>query len=109
MQAYSDPNREDEDTALPDLEIFQMTAAEVATSGSYEDEIFELMKTYRLASMNSRDRDALIDALIEQEGIKGGWFYWYCFPGCLPDSEPVGPYETAALAKAAAQEDAADY
>lgn len=20
------------------------------------------------------------------------WFWWYCFPGCLPDSEPWGPY-----------------
>ncbi len=23
-----------------------------------------------------------------------GWFYWFCFPGCLPDSEPFGPFAT---------------
>lgn len=23
-----------------------------------------------------------------------GWFYWYCFPGCLPDSDPIGPFES---------------
>jgi hypothetical protein len=29
-----------------------------------------------------------------------GWYYCYCFPGCLPDSDPVGPFDTeeAALA-----------
>jgi hypothetical protein len=21
-----------------------------------------------------------------------GWYYWTCCPGCLPDSEPFGPY-----------------
>ena len=21
------------------------------------------------------------------------YYYWYCFPGCLPDSEPIGPFE----------------
>lgn len=30
------------------------------------------------------------------------WFYWFCFPGCLPDSEPNGPFESkeAAIADA---------
>lgn len=23
-----------------------------------------------------------------------GWFYWSCFPGCLPDSDPFGPFES---------------
>jgi hypothetical protein len=23
-----------------------------------------------------------------------GWFYCFCFPGCLPDSEPCGPFKT---------------
>ena len=21
-----------------------------------------------------------------------GWFWWACFPGCLPDGEPTGPF-----------------
>ena len=28
------------------------------------------------------------------EGFEKGFYYWYCFPGCLPDSEPIGPFET---------------
>ena len=58
--------------------------------------------------MNGRDREALLDAMIVDLGIRGGWFYWYCFPGCLPDSELVGPYDSYNEAKQAAQDEAAD-
>jgi hypothetical protein len=23
-----------------------------------------------------------------------GWYWWSCFPGCLPDGDPVGPFDT---------------
>ena len=23
-----------------------------------------------------------------------GWYWWACFPGCLPDSDPFGPFES---------------
>ena len=26
--------------------------------------------------------------------LETGFYYWFCFPGCLPDSEPMGPFET---------------
>ena len=25
----------------------------------------------------------------------GGWYWWVCHPGCIPDGEPCGPYETS--------------
>lgn len=25
---------------------------------------------------------------------EGGWYWWPCFPGCLPDGEPTGPFES---------------
>jgi hypothetical protein len=34
MQAYSNPDREADPHALPDLEIFQLTAAEVAENAA---------------------------------------------------------------------------
>ena len=37
-----------------------------------------------------------------------GWYYWHCFPGCLPDSDPIGPFATEAEALASARLDAAD-
>ena len=31
---------------------------------------------------------------VDFEGLEDG-FYWHaCFPGCLPDGEPCGPFET---------------
>lgn len=37
---------------------------------------------------NSSDPD-------EYDGISPeGYYYWFCMPGCLPDSEPYGPYDT---------------
>ena len=32
-----------------------------------------------------------------------GWYFWYCFPGCLPDSDPMGPYASEQLAVEAAR------
>lgn len=30
------------------------------------------------------------------EGWGGeGWYWWSCSPGCLPDSDPVGPFDTS--------------
>lgn len=62
---------------------------------------------YRLASVHRKTRDAMIAAIIEDNCIEAGWFYHYCFPGCLPEGGPMGPYKTQAEAIAAAQEDAA--
>ena len=94
--------------ALPDLEIFQLTAQEVAERD--EDLVWEYTHKheYRLAGFNSRIREAMFDAMIEAENITGGWFYWYCFPGCLPDSEANGPFASYNEAKQAARDDAAE-
>jgi len=31
---------------------------------------------------------------VDGEYLGDGWYGWFCLPGCLPDSEPYGPYET---------------
>ena len=106
-QHYSNPDREDDDYALPDLEVFELTAREVAEQD--EDMIHEYMQRheFRLAAMNGKTREAMFDAMVAEEGITGGWFYWYCFPDCLPDSEAVGPFKTRDEALTAARDDAA--
>jgi hypothetical protein len=25
---------------------------------------------------------------------ESGYYYWACFPGCLADSDPIGPFRT---------------
>lgn len=78
MQAYSDPSRESEPTSLPDIEVFYMNASEVKAA-------------------NQANQD---------ESYSGkGWYWWSCFPGCLPDSSPMGPFDT----EQEALEDAQDF
>lgn len=104
MQAYSNPNRQGYPHALPDIEVFQLTAAEVVEMD--EDLMWEYLHKheFRLASMNGKVREQMVESIIAQQGIEGGWFWWACFPGCLPDSSPTGPFATYAEALADAQE-----
>ncbi len=34
-----------------------------------------------------------------------GWYWWACFPGCLPDGEPSGPFPTEYDAECDAEEE----
>lgn len=101
MQEYSDPKRESDPHTLPDIEVFQLTAAEVVERD--EELMYEALKQFPLAGFNRRDRQKAIDWAIEESGTNGGYFYWYCFPGCLPDSEPIGPFDSYKDALADAQ------
>lgn len=76
MQAYSDPTREPEPYALPNVEVFHIP-------DDYQPEPEDNTEPY-----------------------EEGWYYWYCFPGCLPDSDPYGPYDSEEEALQAAQDDA---
>jgi hypothetical protein len=41
------------------------------------------------------------DDLTQDDGTPyaPGWYWWACFPGCLPDNdEPIGPFDTAEAA-----------
>lgn len=39
-----------------------------------------------------------------EEELAAGFYWWACFPGCLPDGEPCGPFFTEAEAIADAQD-----
>ena len=80
MQAYSDPTRESEPFALPDVEVFCLSQLEV---------------NYNLENLDHADENTLTQA---------GWYWWSCFPGCTPDGDAIGPYSTEAEALAGAQD-----
>lgn len=40
----------------------------------------------------------------DHEGYAVGWYVWACFPGCLPDGEPIGPFANLEEAVAQARE-----
>jgi hypothetical protein len=85
-QAYSVPSREKDPHSLPDVETLFMSQDELdnAEPGS----VFS-------PEWNGGDTD-----------FTAGWYYWPCFPGCLPDGDPSGPFATEQLAIADAQSEA---
>ena len=76
-QEYSDPVRAAEQHALPDLEVFYLSSTDIIS-------------------------DHWVDP--ESERIKPGYYWWPCFPGCLPDGEPIGPFTNYNEALANARE-----
>ncbi len=104
MQAYSNPQRESDPYALPDIEVFEFTAEEAVQQD--EELMWEAGKKFPLMHVNSRDRDRAIEWAIQESCATGGWFWWSCFPGCMPDSSAIGPFKTRKEALKDAQNDA---
>ena len=80
---YLDAARESDPHALPDVEVFDCCEA--------------------CAPNLIHDRSPEYEA----EGCSApilAYFYWYASPGCLPECEAVGPFESEAAALAAARE-----
>lgn len=89
MQAYSNPNRETDPHALPNVEVFYHEHAK-----------------RELCALNAGDKAELYgECIVNDEGDCGGtgWYWHPCFPGCMPDGEPFGPFDTEAGALADAQ------
>jgi hypothetical protein len=62
---YSDPSRENEPHALPDVEVFYI---------------------------NCKEQKAIFPG--DDTFTESGWYWWFCFPGCMPDGDAVGPFKT---------------
>lgn len=45
---------------------------------------------YRTAKENRADGWEDSDG----DTLGAGWYWWSCFPGCLPDSDPFGPFDS---------------
>ena len=67
---YSDATRISASHTLPDVEVFQVSQME--------------------AHYNRENLDHANEFTITEEG----WYFWFCLPGCLPDSVPHGPFES---------------
>lgn len=66
-QFYFEPERAADPYALPDAEVFYRTL-----------------------------EDNEVDGWVDGDGdtLPAGWYYWTCLPGCLPDSDPIGPFDS---------------
>jgi len=84
---YSDPSRENDPHALPDVEV-----------------CFGRVCLYCGAFGETGPECSCATEHAGMVAIKAGWIYAFGFPGCLWDSDPVGPFETEAEALEAARE-----
>ena len=92
MQFYTDTTRQHDTYSMPNAEVFQLTAHEAALLDDDLISEYSRKHEHRLASMSSRAREKMLDEIVDDHGITGGWFFHFCFPGCLPESSPFGPY-----------------
>lgn len=103
MQAYSDPTRESDEHALPDVEVFYNALLRCPDGGPMS------LEGCGSDNVSERDEEGLYDCLDcgiwfdEVAGFAPGYYWWSCFPGCMPDGEATGPFDTQEAALADAQ------
>ncbi len=74
---YVNIERENDPHALPDVEIYELVYPEKRVHQEFGG---------------------------ESVWMETGWYYQYGFPGCLPESDPFGPFDTAEEALEEARE-----
>ena len=65
--------------------------------GSFE--VFEVARGFNEDCILDPNDETRIDVKIgnpvtEVPEDSLGWHWWACFPGCMPDGDPVGPFDT---------------
>ena len=106
MQAYSDPKRESDPYSLPDLEVWR---AEVYR--------YDCQHCGSVTNLDENSATADPDGAVCPSCERGGpgegtlvrtgcqaWWWRSCFPGCLPDSDTFGPFDSKAEALADARD-----
>jgi hypothetical protein len=114
MQAYSDPGRESDPYALPDVEVFHVRMVphvlyDCGCCGGFHRLGYDgdcRSDADRFHSIIDYAHRAGVDSnRVAREPVpEPGWYWWPCFPGCLPDSDPVGPFDTEEEALADARD-----
>jgi hypothetical protein len=84
-QHYSDPKRANDPHALPDLDTFEVTQH----TPTYECPLCSPLGVHR---HDDDDDEEACDSSHAANHV--GWYWQSCFPGCLPDGEPNGPFAT---------------
>lgn len=54
----------------------------------------ENIEVFYLSPMEAAYNSMDADHATEYTPFESGWYWWSCCAGCLPDSEPVGPFES---------------
>ena len=98
---YMNPDDASNPNRLPNIETFQAVYGECPECGVQVTEIAAPTADTRKACPTYECQMDEVSVALEQFG----WFYWFCLPGCMPDSEPIGPFDTEEAALEHARED----
>lgn len=92
---YSDQRRASDPHALPNVETFHARIVQIDCARCGESELPEGADFADLICRSCEQAPQTAGFVSNADGTpKTGWFYWFCFPGCLPDGEPMGPFAT---------------
>jgi hypothetical protein len=100
MQAYSDPKRASDPHALPDIEVWSDRDVEITCACGVYTVAYDRAFATDTVSCPSCEDEAEESKILDSYS----WWWWSCLPGCMPDSDPMGPFATEAEALADAQE-----
>lgn len=90
-QHYSNPARESDPHALPDIETFY-----IKRTANWD-------QCPRCTDQHGYPRDGETLDYHKREHV--GWYWQSCSPGCLPDGDPNWPFESEELALSDARDD----
>ena len=67
----------------------------------------DVLRSRRVAEVFYLTDDQAVDMAVNGSAYgfdaEEGWYWWACMPGCLPDDDPPGPFDTEADAIADAR------
>jgi hypothetical protein len=84
---------------LAGIEIFEVTADEFLEAGEETWLSARLAEAVKDKLTGDYDQAEVDPATEEAAEELAGFYWWSCQPGCLPDGEAYGPFETAAEAE----------
>ncbi len=67
---------------------------------------YQLCRDYNIEVFHNPDDYDIehYDVFNSDDTLQDGWYWWSCSPGCLPDGDPNGPFDS----EIEAQEDAVE-
>ena len=70
----------------------------------------DILEVFYVSETEANDRESCFWNTEDDESTGEGWYYWFCFPGCLPEGDaPMGPFATEAQAESDARDTFCDH
>lgn len=84
------------ETMMAPVEVFYMFADDIVKAGP--DSVWWDM-------LSEEEAFDPAHGIVKAAKSLEGWYFWTCHAGCIPDSDPIGPFPTEEEATAESQKD----